>query len=253
MRGFGFHMLSGSLLAVLFAITSLSGGCTGAQCPLGLIGQTALFDGKDLAGWKGLGERENTWAVAAKVAIDPADDKKFVITPGTGILVNGPTGRTCDLVTERQFGDCQLHIEFVVPKGSNSGAYLQGNYEIQILDSYGKPDVTYSDCGAIYPRWIDNKNIEGHAPRVNASKPPGEWQSFDITFRAARFDASGKKIENARFVKVLQNGQVIHENVELNAPTRGSMDTEDVARGPLRLQGDHGPVAYRNIRIRPLD
>jgi len=88
---------------------------------------------------------------------------------------------------------------------------------------------------------------------VNASKPPGEWQSFDITFRAAHFDASGKKIENARFVKVLQNGQVIHENVELNAPTRGSMDAEDVARGPLRLQGDHGPVAYRNIRIRPLD
>jgi hypothetical protein len=142
-----------------------------------------------------------------------------------------------------------------VAKGSNSGVYLQGRYEIQILDSFGKAQPTYSDCGAIYPRWINDKNTEGHAPRVNASKAPGEWQSFDITFKAPRFDAKGKRIARARFVKVLQNGVLIQENVELNGVTRGAIggnDGPEVAMGPLRLQGDHGPVAFRNIRIKPL-
>jgi hypothetical protein len=88
---------------------------------------------------------------------------------------------------------------------------------------------------------------------VNASKPPGEWQSFDITFRAPRFDADGKKIENAKFVKVVHNGAVVHENVELTGPTRAAISGTEAAAGPLRLQGDHGPVAYRNIRIKPLN
>jgi hypothetical protein len=105
------------------------------------------------------------------------------------------------------------------------------------------------ECGGIYPRWINEANVEGHSPRVNASKPPGEWQSFDIDFRAPRFDAGGKKIENARVVKVVHNGKLIHENVELKGPTRGGMANDEKAVGPLRLQGDHGPVAYRNIRI----
>ena len=90
-----------------------------------------------------------------------------------------------------------------------------------------------------------------HAPSVNASKPPGEWQSFDIIFRAPRFDASGKKTANAVFVKVLYNGKVIHENVECAGPTRGAKLPSEAPTGPILLQGDHGPVAYRNFKLTP--
>ena len=139
-------------------------------------------------------------------------------------------------------------------KHSNSGVYLMGRYEVQIYDSFGVERDQYPgiECGGIYPRWINEQNVEGHSPRVNASKPPGEWQAFDITFRAPRFDATGKKIANAKFVKVRHNGKVIHENVELKGVTRGAISEDERAIGPLRLQGDHGPVAYRNLRVKPL-
>jgi len=84
---------------------------------------------------------------------------------------------------------------------------------------------------------------------MNASKPPGEWQTFDITFRAPRFDATGKKIENARFVKVVHNGKVIHENVSVTGPTRSPAFEKEGVSGPIILQGDHGPVAFRNFWI----
>ena len=93
------------------------------------------------------------------------------------------------------------------------------------------------------------EGYEGHTPKRNASKAPGEWQTFDITFRAPRFDAAGKKVENARFIKVVHNGQVIHENVEMTGPTRGSKFENEAASGPIVIQGDHGPVAYRNLKI----
>ncbi|NDF95727.1 MAG: DUF1080 domain-containing protein, partial [Proteobacteria bacterium] len=93
---------------------------------------------------------------------------------------------------------------------------------------------------------------EGAAPRVNASRPPGVWQSFEITFRAPRFDSGGNKIQNAAFLKVVHNGETIHENVELSGPTRGGRGDES-ERGPFRLQGDHGPVAFRNLSVVPLD
>ena len=92
----------------------------------------------------------------------------------------------------------------------------------------------------------------GEAPRTNSSKAPGDWQSFDIRFRAPRFDAAGKKMEKARFIQVIHNGTVIHENYELDGPTRASLDTPEAVKGPLMLQGDHGPVAFRNIRVRAL-
>lgn len=216
-----------------------------------------IADGNSLQGWRGLDSPDRgAWMTAESVTLDPATEgKKFKSTPGKGILVNGAGGRTCDFITTEQYGDCEVHIEFTVAKGSNSGVYLQGKYEIQIFDSFGKKDWTYSDCGAIYPRWINNENTEGHKPKVNASKAAGEWQTFDIVFKAPRFDANGKKTANAKFVKVLQNGVVIHENVELNGVTRGAIGgnlAKEVTVGPLRLQGDHGPVAFRNIRIRPL-
>jgi hypothetical protein len=191
------------------------------------------------------------WLVADAVKLDPADAKRFSILPGQGVLVNGANGRTVDLLTEAEFGDVEVHVEFCISKKSNSGVYLMGRYEVQIYDSYGVEKDAYPgiECGGIYPRWIDERDVEGHSPRVNASKPPGEWQTFDIVFRAPRFDASGKKSANARVVKVTHNGKVVHENVELTGPTRGGLSDDDKPTGPLRLQGDHGPVAFRNIRI----
>ena len=87
---------------------------------------------------------------------------------------------------------------------------------------------------------------------MNASKNPGTWQKYEVVFRAPRFDKNGKKIENAKFVKVVHNGQLIHENVEVTGPTRAAMKEyePEVAMGPIRLQGDHGPVAYRTIKIK---
>lgn len=192
------------------------------------------------------------WKVAGRVRLDPDTPTQFVIQEGTGILVNGPEGRTGNLHSAFQHGDVQLHIEFCVPKDSNSGVYLQGRYEIQILDSWGKEDLKYGDCGGIYARHADGRDYEGHAPPVNASRPPGEWQSFDITFRAPRFDADGQKVEPARFVKVVHNGVTLHENVPVYGPTRAASWQDEKPLGPLMLQGDHGPVAYRNLRLQPL-
>jgi hypothetical protein len=231
-----------------------------AAALLGLIqasGPTAegaemLFNGKDLTGWR---KPTGTWTVAKDVALDPSEPKNFVIAPGKGVLVNSASSHTLDLITEAEFGDMQAHVEFCIAKHSNSGAYLMGRYEVQVYDSYGVEKDKYPgiECGGIYPRWINEKDVEGHSPNVNASKPAGEWQTFDITFRAPRFDADGKKIANARIVKLVHNGKVIHENVELNGPTRGPMAEDEKATGPIRFQGDHGPVAYRNLRVKALD
>jgi len=124
---------------------------------------------------------------------------------------------------------------------------------VQILDSWGVKQPKFGDCGGIYQRW-DGKNrrgFEGHPPRVNASRPPGQWQTFDVIFRAPRFDSDGKKVANAKFIKVVHNGAVVHENVEVTGPTRAATFGDEKPIGPLMLQGDHGPVAYRNIRITP--
>jgi hypothetical protein len=207
------------------------------------------FKGKDLTGWR---KPTGDWMVAKSVAVDPSDSKKFAITPGSGVFVNGAEGKTVELVTEQEFGDMQAHIEFCIPEHSNSGIYFMGRYELQVYDSFGVAKDKYPgiECGGIYPRWINEKNVEGHSPSVNMSKGPGKWQTFDVTFRAPRFGASGKKIANAEFVKVLHNGQIIHEHVQLTGPTRGPLWEDEKAAGPIRLQGDHGPVAYRNLSFK---
>jgi len=142
----------------------------------------------------------------------------------------------------------------MVPKGSNSGVYFMGRYEIQVFDSFGVAKPEHSDCGGIYQRWKEKDGVgyEGRPPKVNVSKKPGEWQSFDVTFKAPRFDADGKKIENAKFVKVVHNGKVVHENESLSGPTRAATFDDEKALGPLMLQGDHGPVAYRNLKLKKL-
>jgi hypothetical protein len=193
--------------------------------------------------------------VAKAVALNPTNSERFAITPGQGIMVNGASGNTVELLTEEEFGDIEIHVEFCIPKHSNSGVYLMGRYEVQVYDSFGVEKDQYPgiECGGIYPRWIDEKNVEGHSPSVNASKPAGEWQSFDIIFRAPRFDAARKKTQDGKFVKVIHNGRMIHENVEVKGPTRATLWEDEKPVGPLRLQGNHGPVAYRNLSIRRVD
>ena len=169
------------------------------------------------------------------------------------MLVNGLDGRTEDLVTADVFGDFELYLEFLVTAKSNSGIYLHGLYEIQILDNYGwltTPGV--HDNAAIYEQWIDNKGVGGSPPAKNVSLPPGEWQSFHVWFRAPRFDGSGKKIEDARILRFDHNGVTVQHNVPLPGPTRASLDIPEAARNPLMIQGDHGPIALRNIAIRML-
>jgi len=186
------------------------------------------------------------------VKLDPQDPRRFVTQPGTGVVVNGPQGRTSHLFSKFEHGDVEAHIEFVVPKGSNSGVYFQGRYEVQILDSWGVEKPKFGDCGGIYQRWQNGRGFEGRGPDVNASRPPGEWQVFDVIFRAPRFDQQGNKIAPARFVKVVHNGRVVHQNVDLSGPTRAAAFRDEKPTGPLMLQGDHGPVAFRNIWLRPL-
>lgn len=172
---------------------------------------------------------------------------------GDGVLVNGKEGKTANLVSKVEHGDVEAELEFYVPKGSNSGVYFQGRYEIQVFDSHGVPKPEHSDCGGIYQRWRDGRGFDGKPPKVNAAKPAGEWQKLYVMFRAPRFDTSGRKTENARFVRVILNGKLIHDNATVTGPTRSAWkeDSEE-ATGPLMLQGDHGPVAYRNIKLKRL-
>jgi hypothetical protein len=127
---------------------------------------------------------------------------------------------------------------------SNSGVKMMNIYEIQIFDSYGKAVPNKVDCGAVYSE---------NAPLVNACKKPGEWQQLVIDFRAPRFDAAGKKIANAKFVKVTLNGQVVQENVEIAHGTNVSRNAPEHPTGPIYLQGDHGSVAFRNLKVTPLE
>jgi hypothetical protein len=172
-------------------------------------------------------------------------------------MVNGLDGRASNLVTREKYTDLEAHVEFLVARGSNSGVKMMGLYEIQIYDSHEVKELTGDHCGGVYPRGENQPRYhtidKGIPPRVNAAKPPGEWQTLDIVFQAPRFDESGKKVRNARFLKVLLNGEVVQENAELLYPTGAAWRlAKEIPEGPFFLQGDHGPVAFRNVRIRPL-
>lgn len=217
-------------------------------------GWTSLLNGKDLTGWTARDGKPHTWFTTQAVHWSKQTDPKRLAAaamPGP-TMVNGTDGRTVDLVSTLELGDAEFYVEFMIPPKSNSGLYVQGLYEVQILDSFGVATLGVHDCGAIYERWINGKGVGGSIPIRNASRAPGEWQSFLIRFRAPRFDASGNKVENGRFIRVEHNGVVIHENQEVPGPTRASMEFAEAAKRPLMIQGDHGPVALRNIYAKPL-
>lgn len=219
-------------------------------------GWKPLFNGRDLTGWHPQDDKlPNEWLTTRGVRWERllGPTRLFAVPIPGDRLLNGPNGRTVNLVTDEKFGDVELYLEFMLAKGSNSGVYLHGLYEVQIFDSWGSWEpMKTSDCGAIYHRWIDGQGVGGSPPSRNASRRPGEWQSFQIWFQAPRFDGAGRKVENARFLRVLHNGLSVQENVEVEGPTRAHMPLAEAPLNPIMLQGDHGPVAFRNIYVRRL-
>ena len=208
----------------------------------------SLINGKDLTGWKMIGKGPSQWTYGKAVMNPDVPAKLMIVGPGDDLI---STNKTVNLSSEAVFGDCVVEVEFMVGKAtpgtetdSNSGVKMMNIYEVQIFGSYGVTNPGTTDCGAIYRE---------NAPLVNACKPPGEWQKLVIDFRAPRFDADGKKTVNAKFVKVTLNGQVVQENVEIAHGTNVSRKAPEHPTGPIYLQGDHGAVAFRNLKVTPLD
>ncbi len=192
-----------------------------------------LFDGQDLSAWRHDDGRPAQWTVA---------DGAFTVVKGTG-----------SLTTRRSFGDCQLHVEWRAPEKvegdgqgrGNSGVFLQGRYEVQVLDSYQSRTYSNGQAGSIYKQ---------HIPLVNACRRPGQWQAYDIVFEAPHFNKDGS-VRRPAYVTVLHNGVLIQNHVELKGATAyigaPSYEKHDLAQ-PLTLQHHGNPVSYRNIWIREL-
>ncbi len=232
-------------------------------------GQTLSLD--DMSSFK---DQAGNWFIVGDVAMDPTIDvhpekaprpeskrrkkrnapvppQAVAYQPGTGILLNMNDDTKKDpLITKWEHGDMELSFDVMLPKGSNSGVYLQGRYEVQLMDSWDVKNAKFSDMGGIYRNWEreEGKSYMGKAPLANAAKAPGLWQHMKIAFQAPRFNDRGEKVSNAKFVSVELNGVKIHDNVEVPLPTGGPINKTETAMGPLMIQGDHGPVALRHIR-----
>jgi hypothetical protein len=212
----------------------------------------AWVDLSSLEAWKAPIEG---WSTVGSVRLDAGNPKKLAFEPGVGVIANDSNVKARNLISKETFGDVEMHLEFNIPKGSNSGVKFQAVYEVQIFDSFGSKTLKGSDCGGVYPRSEEKPKYhhidDGHAPLVNASKPPGEWQTLDMTFLAPRFDAAGKKVANARITAIL-NGKMVQDNLEVETPTGSAWKNKELLTGPILLQADHGPVAFRNIKARHL-
>jgi hypothetical protein len=208
-------------------------GALPGQPPSGAL---ILFDGKDVSAWVYKDGRPAAWPIVNGV---------LTCKSGTG-----------NIYTRKKFGSAQIHVEFATPDmpnahgqaRGNSGVYLQGRYEIQILDSFHNPTYSNGSAGALYGQY---------APLVNVSRPPKEWQSYDIVFRAPKCGAD-RKITPAGTVTVLQNGVLVQDHVTIQGRTTSSDDTDPCEDGPLMLQDHFHPdvketfMQFRNIWIRPL-
>jgi hypothetical protein len=202
------------------------------------------FNGKDLGGWTTKKPASKSkWTTGIPV-VSKANPKRLLVGLGEGALINDVSGHGegVDIYSIEKFGSCTIEVEVMVARESNSGIYVMGEYEVQVLDSYGREKLGSGDMGAIY----------GAAPpTINACTPPGTWQKYVIEFEAPKFNDSGEKTANARFVKVELNGQVLHRDVEMKGPTPSGVTGKEAPTGPIMFQGDHGPVAYRNLVITP--
>ena len=212
-------------------------------------GWRALLNGRDLGGWHAENQAPHEWFTATSVVWKRVFSPLRLTAkaaPGDRI-VNGKDGKTANLITDEKFGSFELYLEFLLAKGSNSGVYLHGLYEIQVFDSYGfQGRLTPGDCGGVY----EMPEGGGSPPAVNAARPPGEWQSLRIWFQAPRFDAAGKMASRPKVLRVLLNETPVQENVTLPGPTVSHLNIPEAAVNPIMLQGDHGPVAYRNLYIK---
>lgn len=202
---------------------------------------------------------EGNWTIAGDITSNRGEEHDLGHSEGTGTLVNIPAKEhKSHLFTKWTHGDLELEMDFLLPKGSNSGIYLMGRYEVQLYDSWGVDNPAFSDAGGIYQRWDENKpeaerGSGGTPPRLNASKAPGLWQHVKILFKAPAFNEQDEKISNAEFEEVWLNGVLVQENVEVSGPTRAAPVDNEQAEGPLMIQGDHGPVAIRNISYKKYD
>ncbi len=214
------------------------------------------FDTLDLSNLASFDNPGENWIISGRVAADLNTKHDLHTEDGAGVLVNVAQDATGEnLLTSMQHGDLEIHFEVMMPKGSNSGMYFQGRYEVQLFDSWGREEVSFGDMGGLYQRWDNDRGkgregYDGHSPPVNAAMAPGLWQHFHVLFRAPRFDEAGTKISDARFEFVKLNGYTLFEGAILSGPTRASTFQDESPQGPLMLQGDHGPVAFRNIRYK---
>ena len=206
----------------------------------------------DMSFWKP--SEKTNWQIASDVTADITKHDVMSKSDGKGVLVNIPADKNkANLQSAAEYGDVDVSFDFMMAAHSNSGFYLMGRYEIQLLDSWGVKNPGTGDCGGIYKRrrYENGKEIlwEGHAPRLNACLAPGLWQHIDISFQAPKFDLAGKKTQNAKMLFIKLNGYLIQENVELTGPTGGPIANDEAATGPFMIQGDHGPVAFKNFII----
>ena len=192
------------------------------------------------------------WSKASKVE---ANDKNLIVKADgeATFFTNAALPKKAGyLSTVGQFGDCTVEAEFMIPKGSNSGIYLMGRYEIQILDSHGKDKVGYGDMGGVYRRWDnrrkppDSKESPQNQRRQSAGSGSKWLSSFVLPAKE-----DGTLLEKPRFVSVHLNGKLVQENVTLNGHTRSAQRTGWAAKDHIFIQGDHGPIAFRKFKVIP--
>ena len=186
------------------------------------------------------------WELVA-ASLDPDDPTRFVVQKGNSHLTNTASETPSEYVSKAVFGDAEIHVEFTLPAGGTSAVLVQGLYGILLADTQEDRVLTSEHCGAILP----GRDRQGHAPALHAYRGPGQLHELDLLFLAPRFDAEGNKLANARFRRVRIDDVLLHEDVELPGPSADALGPE-LAEGPLVLVGTRGPVAFGNVRVRPL-